>query len=375
MTEYDVVIVGGGPAGSTLAWALRESGKRVLILDKQTFPRDKTCAGWVTPAVMESLALDTEDYARENILQPIHGFRLGMMGQPAVENDHGPEPVSYGIRRCEFDHYLLKRSPADKRLGEKLKSMEWDGECWVINDEIRSPLVVGAGGHFCPVASKLGSGPGKHETVVAAKEVEFAMTPEQAHSCQVREDTPELWFCRDLKGYAWVFRKGEYLNIGLGREENRGLTDHLKAFVEEMIQAGRIPPDLPSRFKGHAYLLYARADRPLIDNGIMLIGDAAGLAYTQSGEGIRPAVESALLAAEVIQSLEHYSIDDLAPYAEAIKDRFGARAPEQSGGVELPEWAKQRVASALMRSRFFTRHVVTNRWFLHTQVPPLKAAV
>lgn len=42
------------------------------------------------------------------------------------------------------------------------------------------------------------------------------MSPAQARACQARGDTPELWFCRDLKGYAWIFRKGNYLNIGLG---------------------------------------------------------------------------------------------------------------------------------------------------------------
>ncbi|HCR47326.1 MAG TPA: NAD(P)/FAD-dependent oxidoreductase, partial [Marinobacter hydrocarbonoclasticus] len=49
MEYYDIIIVGAGPAGSTLARALEDSGKRVLIIDKQAFPRDKTCAGWVTP--------------------------------------------------------------------------------------------------------------------------------------------------------------------------------------------------------------------------------------------------------------------------------------------------------------------------------------
>jgi|GEM_PF-4238341 len=67
------------------------------------------------------------------------------------------------------------------------------------------------------------------------------MTPAQASACQARGDTPELWFCRDLKGYAWVFRKGNFLNIGLGREDNHKLTDHLNAFVEDMKAQGRIP--------------------------------------------------------------------------------------------------------------------------------------
>lgn len=374
MTDYDIIIVGGGPAGSSLAWSLRNSGKRLLIIDKQTFPRDKTCAGWVTPAVLDSLQVDQKAYATNHVMQPIHGFRIGMMGQEAVENDHGASPISYGIRRCEFDHYLLDRVEADKALGTGVKTIEREDGQWVINGEYRAPLLVGAGGHFCPVSRHLGDGPGKHETAVAAKEIEFEMSDDQATRCGVEEDVPELWFCDDLKGYAWVFRKGRFLNIGLGREDNHRLTDHLDAFVEEMKTKGRVPADMPSRFKGHAYLLYDHAERPLIGDGIMLIGDAAGLAYTQSGEGIRPAIESALIAGKLIPALTDYSTSSLQPYVAAIAERFGQRSADRKSGWDLPEWAKTRIAARLMRSHWFTRHVVTNRWFLHTEVPALKAS-
>jgi len=374
MEYYDIIIVGAGPAGSTLARALEDSGKRVLIIDKQAFPRDKTCAGWVTPAVMASLDIDPGKYSVGRTLQPIRRFRIGMMGQSAVENDHG-DVVSYGIRRCEFDAYLLDRVESEKQLAAPVKSIKRNNGNWVINEQWQAPLLIGAGGHFCPVARLLGDGPGKHETVVAAKEVEFEMTPEQARVCEARGDTPELWFCRDLKGYAWVFRKGSYLNIGLGREDNHRLSDHLDAFVEEMKQSGRIPSDLPGRFKGHAYLLYAHANRPLVDDGVLLIGDAAGLAYTQSGEGIRPAIESALMAANVIKAAPDYSALSLQSYGERIAERFGTRATDQQPGFEVPEWLKQPIASTLMRSHWFTRKVVTEKWFLHQEVPPLEVAV
>lgn len=374
MKHYDVIIVGGGPSGSTLAWALEKSGKRILVIDKQDFPRDKTCAGWVTPAVMASLNIDLGEYGDHRVLQPITGFRIGMMGQPAVENEHG-ETVSYGIRRCEFDAYLLDRVNADKQLKTPVKSIEKNGSSWIINGAFEAPLLVGAGGHFCPVAQKLGEGPGSHETVVAAKEVEFEMTPEQARVCEAQGDTPELWFCRDFKGYAWVFRKGNFLNIGLGREDNHKLTDHLNQFVAEMKTQGRIPADLPSHFKGHAYLLYAHAERPLVDDGVILVGDAAGLAYTQSGEGIRPAIESALIAAEVIRLAPAVSARCLQRYGEAISERFGTRALNDAAGWRIPNWVKTPLASGLMRSHWFTRRVVTEKWFLHQQVPPLGTAV
>lgn len=376
MTDhYDAIIVGGGPAGSTLARTLTIRGYRALVLDKQTFPRDKTCAGWVTPAVFKALELSPSEYGKNNVIQPIFRFRIGMMGQQAVENDHGSTPVSYGIRRCEFDDYLLQRAGAELALGEKLSTMERtdDGQ-WLVNNRYQAPLVVGAGGHFCPVAARIGKGPGKHETAVTAKEVEFEMTPHQASQCLVRGDTPELWFCRDLKGYAWVFRKELFLNIGLGREDNHHLNDHLEAFVQDMQSSGRIPQDLPNRFKGHAYLLYDHAERPLVDDGLMLIGDAAGLAYTQSGEGIRPAVESALMAADAIANTTEYSRTALTAYVTQLEARFGRRPTPGQPGMEIPEWAKTKLAPTLMRSRWFTRRVVTKRWFLHEHVPALKTA-
>ena len=373
MEYYDIIIVGAGPSGSTFAHALRNSDKRILVLDKSTFPRDKTCAGWVTPAVMESLNIDLDHYRQRHTLQPISHFRIGMMGQPAVENDHGGV-VSYGIRRCEFDSYLLDRVEAPKKLGVSVKSLERKNGNWAINNTFEAPLIVGAGGHFCPVARLMGDGPGGHETVVAAKEVEFEMTPDQARRCKAQGDTPELWFCRDLKGYAWVFRKGNFLNIGLGREDNHKLTDHLNDFVDEMKASGRIPDDLPGRFKGHAYLLYDHAQRPLVDEGLMLVGDAAGLAYTQSGEGIRPAVESALMAADLVGDMSEFSAESLQPYGQAIAKRFGNRSDNQSAGFQVPDWVKMPLASTLMRSHWFTRKIVTEKWFLHQEVPPLELA-
>lgn len=373
MEHCDVLVIGGGPAGSTLAWALRDSGLDVVIMDKQGFPRDKVCAGWVTPAVIESLSLDVEEYRRGRVFQPINGFRVARMGAELVQTDYG-ETVSYGIRRCEFDHYLLERSGARLRLQEPVKQIRREGDDWVVNDAVRARLVVGAGGHFCPVARLLGARPGSSETVVAAKEIEFELSAEQRERCALSGEVPELFFCRDLKGYGWAFRKGNHLNIGLGREDNHRLAEHLEAFCEELKRTGRIPADLPSRFKGHAYLLYPHAPRELLGEGVLLIGDAAGLAYAQSGEGIRPAVESALLAARVIrEAAGDYSAARLAPYRERLSARFGERSPKPGLGAHLPEGIKQFLAGRLLATRWFVRSVVVDRWFLHRHQPALRA--
>jgi len=371
MESCDALIIGGGPAGSTCARALARHGLDVLVLDQKVFPRDKVCAGWITPAVLDTLQIDTGDYAAGRVLQPITGFRTGIIDGAEVETRYRKN-VSYGIRRCEFDHYLLKRSGARLRLGEPVRSIERRGDGWIVNGEIATSLLIGAGGHFCPVARFLGAHPSGAESVVAAKEVEFAMDAAQEKDCRVRPDTPELFFCKDLRGYGWCFRKGSYLNIGLGREDRHRLSEHLDAFCEFLTQRGKIPAGIPDRYHGHAYLLYGHGARKLFDAGVVLIGDAAGLAYPESGEGIRPAVESALLAAAtLIEAGRDYRIQNLAPYQKRLQQRLGMSGPAET---RLPAAWQSFIGGKLLSNAWFTRHVVLDRWFLHARQGALRAA-
>jgi len=368
----DVLIVGGGPAGSTCARELVRAGLDVVVMDKHAFPRDKVCAGWITPPVVQALHLDCADYAHGRVMQAIHGFRTGMIEAETEVETRYDEPASFGIRRCEFDHYLLQRSQARMRLGEPLKTMARDGGDWLVNGEIRTPLVVGAGGHFCPVARKFGSQPGPAETVVAAQEIEFPLPPRERSAYRVDDETVQFYFCADLKGYGWCFAKGGYLNIGLGREDPHKLPEHVSEFCRWLRRRGVIPGDLPGKFNGHAYLLYPESRRPPITDGALLIGDAAGLAYPRSGEGIRPAVESGLMAAAaIIEAAGDYRRDSLARYASRLTDRFGKKSPAENSSSWLPQGIRQSLAASLMATRWFVRHIVVDRWFLHAQQQPL----
>jgi len=373
MESCDALIIGGGPAGSTCAGELTRHGLDVLVLDQKAFPRDKVCAGWITPAVLDTLQIDAGDYAAGRVLQPITGFRTGMIAGTEVETRYG-QNVSYGIRRCEFDHYLLARSGARLRLGEPLRSLERSGDGWTVNGEIRTPLLIGAGGHFCPVARFLGAQSNAQEPVVAAKEVEFAMDAAQAKACRVKPETPELFFCGDFKGYGWCFRKGSYLNIGLGREDRHRHSEHLDAFCDFLKHRGKIPAGIPEKFHGHAYLLHGHGVRRLFDDGVLLIGDAAGLAYRESGEGIRPAVESALLAVvTLIEAGRDYRQQRLAPYQQRLRDRLGPAKPAEDMQW-AGQWLQRFIGGKLLSSAWFTRHVVLDRWFLHARQSALRAS-
>jgi len=372
MDFCDALIVGGGPAGSACAWALRRRGLDVVVLDRREFPRDKPCAGWITPAVLAELRIDPAEYGGPRTLQPIRGFRTGWIGGGATDTLYHA-PVSYGIRRCEFDEYLLRRSGARLLLGTPLAELERSGARWIANGVIETPMLVGAGGHFCPVARRLGARPGT-EAAVAAQEVEFELDAGAAGLCAVRPEIPEIYFCRDMLGYGWCFRKGRFLNVGLGRLEKGSLPAHMAAFLGFLKTAGRVPFDIPRKPAGHAYLLSVTSARSIVEDGVLLAGDAAGLAYPQSGEGIRPAIESGLLAAQVIAGTQgNHSRERLESYRTALNRRFGGSRAARIAGF-LPRGLVHAAARRLIGHPWLTRHVVLDRWFLRAGEAPLELA-
>jgi menaquinone-9 beta-reductase len=377
MDRCDVLIVGGGPAGSSCAWTLRRSGLEVVVLDQKAFPRDKVCAGWITPGVVTALEIEEADYRKQRILQTIHGFRVGAEGGHSAEVDFG-RTVSFAIRRCEFDAYLLARCGARRRLAEPLTSLRREGRRWIANDSIQASVLVGAGGHFCPVARHLMRDGPRGESVVTAQEIEFELDSLELDACGVRPELPELFFAEDCKGYAWLVRKGaSHLNIGLGRVDSRDLSGRVERFVAWLEAEGRLASGARPSFRGHAYTLYGQTPRPLVADGALLVGDAAGLAHPMSGEGIQPAVESGILAGRAIAKAEGvYTASDLSGYARALTARFGRRgeAPRRGRSELVPARLRPALARLLLGNPWFARHVVLERWFLHRSDAPLAAA-
>jgi flavin-dependent dehydrogenase len=345
MDHCDVLIVGGGPAGSSCAWKLVDAGLDVVVLDKAPFPRDKVCAGWITPAVVQALELDLEDYSRQRTLQPFSGFRTGPFGRALRTTDFGC-PISYGIRRCEFDDYLLLRSQARLMTGRTLMDLERAGEGWVAKTSgfvsggttrnetrgLRASVVVGAGGHFCPIARRLNPRD-QQEDVVVAQEIEFRLPDERAAACRLsRNNCPAA-----VREFTAML-------------ESRGLSD--------------LPP---GAWKGHAYLLNCTSTRRLVGDRMLLVGDAAGLALAPSGEGILSAIESGLIAAEaIIDAAPDYSDARLAAYGDRIDTRFGPRG--RTGGLPtVPSWARAAAARILLGSGWLTRRFLLEDAFLHTR--------
>ncbi|MFU8857030.1 MAG: NAD(P)/FAD-dependent oxidoreductase, partial [Deferrisomatales bacterium] len=215
----------------------------------------------------------------------------------------------------------------------------------------------------CPVARRLGSRAGP---AVAAQEVEI---PLNGRPCPVSGETPELWFTPDLQGYGWCIRKGDHLNVGLGIEGGKALRAQAAALAASVWE----PLDLRERppLSGWAYRLWGRGPSRLVWDGTLLVGDAAGLAYPESGEGIRPAVESGVLAARaILEDPGDRRAERLQGYEEALRRRLGP--PRTS---TAPPSALRRLAGrVLLSSRPFLRRLVLDRWFLRRGQPPLLPA-
>lgn len=356
MPRCDVLVVGGGPGGSTCAWALASAGVDVLVVDRARFPRDKLCAGWIVPQVFDHLRLTPGEYrGAGHVLQEIRAFRTSVIGDADVHTRYGGV-VSYAVRRCEFDTFLLRRSGARVVEGTPVTSLRRERDRWIANGTIEAPIVVGAGGHFCPVANhRKAIAP---RDLVVAREVE---APLGGAACAIAADTPELYFSRAFDGYGWCVRKDGYLNVGFGRREGPGFAADVRAFATFLERTGRVPAAAldEARWRGHAYLLAGGARRPPIDDGLLLVGDAAGIARRDSGEGIRPAIESGLLAAAaIVEAGGRADRAALEPYGERVRDRFGtAERPRR-----VP-FAPQ-LGRVLMHNPWFVRRVVLDRWFL-----------
>ncbi|HEX4217399.1 MAG TPA: geranylgeranyl reductase family protein [Acidimicrobiales bacterium] len=310
--RFDVVVIGGGPAGSVAAFVLAKGGARVALVDKSTFPRDKACGDLVGPRGLQVMA----DLGIPEPEGPEVGDMLvvGPTGRPVLlPSAEGLTYPGHGrvVTRNSFDAMLHEAAvdagaiPVVGRADEPLdRDGRVDGYRLSSGEELRADFVIGADGATSRVATAAG--------LVEGSRVlwGFAVRTYLPHSVRLPaivlwEPTP--W--NAFPGYGWVFPgpAGE-VNVGLGlgtlsdRQAGAKAVRALPSFLQHLRSLGLLPDSpsrAPSRHLG-GWLKMGMVGTTPASGQVLLVGDAAGLVNPLQGEGIAQALGSGRAAGEAV---------------------------------------------------------------------------
>lgn len=302
MRSVEVIVVGGGPAGSAAARRLAAAGADVLVLDKERFPRHKLCAGWITPQVMSDLDLDGAAYPHGFLsFRKLHFHWRGLnLGVPCVQ---------HSIRRFEFDAWLLERSGAEF-VQHAVRDVRAVGAHYVIDGVFQCRYLIGAAGTSCPVRRSL------FDATAARPRALQTVTLELEFPCDWSDPDCHLWFFEHgLPGYSWYVPKASgWLNVGVGgmatrlKQSGQTIREHWMHLAAKLERQFRIK--VPAEPSGFSYYTRGQVMGMRIDNAF-LTGDSAGLATRDLCEGIGPAVRSGQRAADAIVGGAPYSLEDV----------------------------------------------------------------
>ena len=348
--QYDLVVVGAGPGGSSAAYNSAKAGLNTLLIDRQEFPRDKTCGDGLMPhAASEVAMMGLADWLDE----PHHGrftdfsiyTRTALLRQNVPPSLHGPH--GYVVRRKETDAKLLERAisaGADFRAGVRAThpvrspSGRLTGiEASKAGESLRfdAPIVVVADG----VGGFAGNGMKAHQNAVARRQYFRGVDGPAKQDLHV-------FITKDMNshgaGYGWVFYFGDgTANVGAGvstaalERTGRNLKDFYDRFLEEPLMADWLKNATPEGPPTSWSLKMGMWGAKRYGQGMILVGDAGSMIHPISGEGVGYALESGRLAASWANEAhvrQDFSASVLSGYERQLRHR---RAREHLSGYAL----------------------------------------
>lgn len=360
---YDVIVVGGGPAGSVMAWSLARAGISVLLLERAKFPREKVCGDFIEPRGLKIL----DQLGCLQLLEqasPLPTTHVAMFLQsscayrgpiPFYGQDPGLPPHGYIIPRDILDNSILRcaeKAGAVIREESVVKSVTTAQNGVLIvaqhgSEQItyKANLVVGADGVNSIVARSAG---------LLEHDPRYIAVSQRGYIEGLKGKAGEaaFFFDQDLfPGYGWLFpMSGGTANIGVGilseaQQRHRiNIPQLYEGFVASLRESSAEYSAIrvTGRPLGGIVKTYGGAGPNHFDGGI-LIGDAGCFVDPMTGEGISPAMESALIGSSVIaDALEQGRFDKsfLAAYEKSFRAYFD------------PAWNYVDLCACLMRNRY-----------------------
>lgn len=340
MKEFDVAVVGAGPACSSTAISLAQQGYHVALIDRAVFPRDKLCGDFLNP--MNWPVLDELEVSQDIMSCPHHkisAFRITTAdGAEAISAlpVPGERQFGLGVRRLHLDHVLLERA---KRLGMsvnegvKVTGVEGDSRGWRLDMDrggehfsARTKFLVGADGRNSSVARQLGVA--SHRTKPSSSigfEIQLKNVRAVRHSVEIHQFAG---------GYAGLLRVDEHrVNLCFTvRQSQLGRTPSFENLRRNLLcdnpflQALLIDAEPVSALRSVWPVYFSR--RRCFGIGFLLVGDAARVTEPVTGEGIYLALRSGQLAATTIAAAlreGNRSLARLSQYDRTCRSEFGAR--------------------------------------------------
>lgn len=314
MKPFDVIIVGGGPAGASGGYWLGKAGLDVLIIDKSTFPRLKICGGGLTRRAFSEIPFDISPVIHQKVNCGYITFR----GRP-IKTIQAESPVAYMIDRLSFDSLLIEKAVAQgvrTVQGQRVISIAVQNEHIMVEtdqDTYTCRYLISADGVHSLVAQQSGLVTKRTTSLAYEAQLTKENNPEPSLTDTITFDFGTLLF-----GYGWIFPKRDHLNVGVCRTwpANQASKKHLLKFVDQHpalhrdriidIRAYPVPQGTQKAF--------------LHKNKILLVGDAANLGDPWLGEGLYYALYSGRMAAEMIIKHAKGGLLDLSEYSQHIND-------------------------------------------------------
>ncbi len=342
MRNFDVAIVGAGPAGCSAAITLAARGVSVVMIERAIFPREKLCGDFINPInwpVFEALNVSAD------LLRCRHAkvVRFRLTCADGVEAScsltaQGGQMFGLGLRRYDLDHVLMKRAKSvavTVKEGSQLRRREEKSGGWVLEiDErgestwLQARILIGADGRNSALARQLSAAPRRKRPSVSASvgfEIQLAQVPEVQQSVEIHQF---------VGGYAGLVRLDEdtvnlsftvektLLNKPISYERLRREILWRNPFLRTLLTNAEATSELRS-----VWPVYSPARRSF-GAGFILVGDAARVTEPVTGEGIYMALRSGQLGAEAVAaalSQNHARTACLAEYTRACRTEFAAR--------------------------------------------------
>ncbi|MFT6604910.1 MAG: geranylgeranyl reductase family protein [Halocynthiibacter sp.] len=289
--NFDLIVMGSGPAGGAAAYTARKLGLRVALIDKKAFPRDKLCGGLFSGRSLRYFTQIFDEAPSPELLGRTRDVEFFLRGQSLGRLRDVP-PL-YMTMRWDLDgdiHSRALNAGAVDFSGESAREIDLTARKITLRDGrvLAYKALIGADGVNSQVARTLFGKAFDHDKIGFALEVEGPVSP---------EDTPiRIDFSAAAWGYGWSFPKKASTTIGVGgvHSANPDMKGHMAKYMALLGQEGD-----PKSFKGH-FIPFGDFRKHPGQGAVLLCGDAAGLVDPITGEGIAFALKSGQLAAQSV---------------------------------------------------------------------------